>query len=207
MKVILITDIFGVTEHLLQIQQGIARAGWACEVLDPYCGVGRQFMSESVAYESFMAECGHKPYCDLVISKLETADCPCVVIGFSAGASAAWKALDRLSPDAVSQLIGFYPSQIRHHLAVNPSVPVSLVFPAFESHFDLGAVMVSLAKKSLLMLSQTQYGHGFINFYSSAYHKFASSQYIDLLCNPKLLKEPTSMQTELARLSDKMLER
>ncbi|WP_394391332.1 hypothetical protein [Shewanella woodyi] len=207
MKVTLITDIFGVTDHLLQIQQGIAGAGWVCEVLDPYCGVERQFTSESVAYESFIAECGHKKYCDLVISNLEAADCPCVVIGFSAGASAAWKALDRIGSDVVSQLIGFYPSQIRHHLAVNPSVPVSLVFPAFEAHFDLDAVMVSLAKKSLLMLSQTQYEHGFINFYSSAYHKLASSQYIDLLCNPKLLKDPTSMQVELARLSNKILDR
>jgi dienelactone hydrolase len=200
MKIILVTDIFGLTDHLLGFQQRITKSGVDCDIVDPYLGVNRQLTSEPLAYQTFMAECGHEHYCDLVKSKVEAANSP-VVIGFSAGASAAWKVLDKVSHDAVLHFIGFYPSQIRHHVDVCPSSPVSLIFPAVETHFDVNAVIEHLSQKPLVMISQTQYCHGFINYYSSAYDEVASAQYIKLLSNSQLLSDPQLMQTALAQLS------
>jgi hypothetical protein len=43
-------------------------------------GVNRQLTSEQLAYQTFMAECGHEQYCDLIKSKIEAADSPSVVM-------------------------------------------------------------------------------------------------------------------------------
>ena len=201
LKIILVTDIFGLTDHLLPFQQRIIESGLDCDIVDPYLGVNRQLTSEPLAYQAFMAECGHEQYSDLVKSKVEAEDSPSVVIGFSAGASATWKALEKLNSEAVLHFIGFYPSQIRHHLSITPSCPVSFVFPALETHFDVNGVIAGLAKKPFVMAVQTRYAHGFINFYSSAYNELASSQYINLLCSVELLSNPVLMQAELTQLS------
>ncbi|WP_442802066.1 MULTISPECIES: hypothetical protein [unclassified Shewanella] len=185
----------------MKLQKRINDSGYDCEVVDPYIGVYRHFISESLAYQTFMAECGHERYRDLVKSKVEAANNPCVVIGFSAGASATWKALEKLNSEAILHFIGFYPSQIRHHLNINPSCPVSFVFPAVETHFDVNAVIEHLSQKPLVMISLTQYFHGFINFYSSAYNELASEQYVNLLCNSQLLSDSALMQTNLTHLS------
>lgn len=197
----MVTDIFGLTDHLLKLQKRINDSGYDCEVVDPYLGVNRQLTSEPLAYQTFMAECGHEHYCDLVKSKVEASNSPNVVIGFSAGASAVWKILDKVKHDAILHFIGFYPSQIRHHLDVCPSSPVSLIFPAVEAHFDVNAVIEHLSQKPLVMISLTQYFHGFINFYSSAYNELASEQYVNLLCNSQLLSDSVLMQTKLTHLS------
>ncbi|GGI66990.1 dienelactone hydrolase [Shewanella hanedai] len=201
MKIILVTDIFGLTEPILSLQNMIQQTSFECVVIDPFNGVNRYFNREPLAYQAFMAECGHEHYCDLVKSKVEAANNPSVVIGFSAGASATWKALEKLNSEAVLHFIGFYPSQIRHHLSITPSCPVSFVFPVLETHFDVNEVIAGLAKKPFVMAVQTRYAHGFINFYSSAYNELASSQYINLLCSVELLSNPALMQAELTQLS------
>lgn len=123
----------------------------------------------------------------MLTSKIEAADGPSVVVGFSAGASAAWKSLGMLNNTNTVHFIGFYPSQIRYHLDVCPQFPVSLIFPAFESHFEIDEVIKSLSTKPKVYTLKTDFNHGFMNPLSSEYSANVACYYFDILYQASLL--------------------
>lgn len=108
------------------------------------------------------------------------------ILAFSAGASAMWRALANKQSNHDSnqgekklntvvtfkQFIGFYPSQIRHHTQLTPSIPSLLVFPSHEPHFNLEKVIVELSENqdSTCQLIKTPWLHGFFNPYSKNYN-------------------------------------
>ncbi|NRD72356.1 hypothetical protein HQQ94_03680 [Shewanella sp. VB17] len=191
MNIILVTDIFGSTESISLLQKRIEKTGCQSTIVDPFNGVNKHFKSEPLAYQTFLAECGHDKYCDLLTSKIENTNGPSVVVGFSAGASAAWKSLVMSSHAGVAHFIGFYPSQIRYHLDVCPQLPVSLIFPAVEPHFEIDEVIKVLSIKPEVYTHKTDFNHGFMNPLSSEYSANAAGYYIDILCQVSLLMNIT----------------
>lgn len=160
MDVIMVSDIFGVTEHVDTLARRIAPEG-RVRVLDPYGGRRRAFADEDAAYGAFLAECGHAGYARLVRGALDLAD-ECVLVGFSAGAAAVWTALDGFC-GPVRRFVGFYPSRVRDNPDIALSVPTILIFPAVERHFDVEALIVALAGHKTLTCVRTEYAHGFMN--------------------------------------------
>lgn len=167
MDVIMVADIFGRTEHLEALARRVAPDGHRIRLLDPYGGLARAFADEEAAYRAFLSECGHARYARLVRDALERS-AGFVLIGFSAGAAAAWTALDGFrSP--VRHFLGYYPSRIRNNPDINLTAPTTLVFPARERHFDVGALMAVLAQHETLTCVRTEYAHGFMNPLSSGF--------------------------------------
>jgi len=170
MNILIVSDIFGVSTHLEELKRAFTDAGNSCRIIDPYDGKPQLFSDEQSAYEAFISSCGHKLYSEHVCAVLTASKKKVCLLGFSAGASAAWSALKKLSnPEIVEQLIGFYPSQIRNQLDFTPSCKSLFIFPRAEPHFDLDEVISVLSKNPKVKCIKTDMKHGFMNPSSKNY--------------------------------------
>jgi dienelactone hydrolase len=195
-NVIIITDIYGVTDAVNTLREELCAGGVSVIVLDPYGGFIKSFADEQMAYQAFTLECGHQQYVAQVLDTLKGLQGKTVLLGFSAGASAAWKAVDQLESN-VRHVIGFYPSQIRNHLDVQPICPVTLVFPSFEQHFDVESCIAQVAKLEQVQCIQTKYLHGFMNPLSVNFNAQGSSFFNRSLCDVDLLKDVVTLRQKL----------
>jgi len=202
-NVIIITDIYGVTDAVNTLREALCADAISAIVLDPYEGFIKNFASEKSAYQAFLQECGHQQYVAKVRDLLKGMPGKTVLLGFSAGASAAWKAVDILE-SKVSHVIGFYPSQIRNHLDVEPLCPVTLVFPRYEQHFDVELCIAQIAKIEQVQCIQTEYLHGFMNPLSVNFNAQGRSFFDRYISDVNLLKDVVALRQKLfSELSDK----
>ncbi|WDD97663.1 dienelactone hydrolase family protein [Thalassomonas actiniarum] len=199
MQTFIITDIFGVTDKLFAYRQQLERCGCRVQIIDPYQGEKQEFTSEQIAYQRFNLDCGFEAYVSQISAALADSSREKVILGFSVGAAAAYKALDKLSPGCaqemvVRHLIGFYPGQIRHHLDINPRCPVTLVFPRNEQHFALDKVISCLTEKPRVCCIRTPFAHGFMNPLSVNYHQAAANHYFGQLSGENMRLPPQALQ-------------
>ncbi|OUR75745.1 hypothetical protein A9Q77_03885 [Marinomonas sp. 42_23_T18] len=168
---LIITDIFGLCEATDRLTEQLECLGHQVEVCDPYQGDYRNMLNADEAYHAFVSCLGHEAFYQKSFAYVKALK-PDVVLGFSAGASAAWRlsAQDGLS---LSQVICFYPSQIRHFSELVPSIPCRLILPNFETSFDVEAMANRLTKHSQLEVIKSEYGHGFMNPKSEHYDEQA----------------------------------
>jgi len=169
MHIIIITDIFGLTKDIDLLATSLSAEQVRVTVIDPYDGHKQTFIHEQAAYDTFITQYGHESYISAVKVAIESTNDEVVLLGFSAGASAAWKAIDRQANPLIKHCIGFYPSQIRNHLDVMPCCPVTLVFPCEEKHFEIDDVIAALSPLKQVNYIKTKYNHGFMNSLSANY--------------------------------------
>jgi dienelactone hydrolase len=163
MHVIIVTDIFGLTLAIQKLAHTFNQhKNIIVTIVDPYKGVKKSFIDEREAYQTFIVETGHQQYTDEVKKVKNLIDDDIFVLGFSAGASAAWKSAEH-NLNALTHVIGFYPSQIRNQLNVIPCCPVTMIFPKTEPHFDINQTIKALSKIDNISCFKTRYQHGFIN--------------------------------------------
>ena len=179
MHIIIITDIFGLTKDTDLLAASLSTEQARVTVIDPYEGNKQQFVNEHAAYDTFMTRCGHERYISAVASAIELSEGEVVLLGFSAGASAAWKAIDQLSNPLIKHYIGFYPSQIRNHLDVIPCCPVTLIFPCEERHFEVDDVIAALSSLKQVNCIKTSFYHGFMNSLSDNFSLTAATFFND----------------------------
>ncbi|MDF2179396.1 hypothetical protein P2G88_14165 [Aliiglaciecola sp. CAU 1673] len=196
-RALLVTDIFGPGAGINGLATFLEEAGMACSILGPY-PQPILFADEQSAYQRFLQECGHDGYLALVTKALDNFTEPTVVIAFSAGASAVWRAVASHSRQYLQHVIGFYPGQIRHHTDLSPKVPTSLIFPRQEAHFDVLAVMAKLTAKPQLHYMQTAYEHGFMNPLSKGYSEKACRSVCQALLTIAVTSDLTQTRQALA---------
>ena len=178
MQRIVVSDIFGKTPALEKLCKAV---GADVDVVDPYAGEYMGFGTEKQAYEFFMAHIGLNTYCDLLTSRLEKTPSPAMLIGFSVGASAAWRISGSLIPEKVPRAVCFYGSQVRHLTEIQPNIAVDHILPAHEPAFSVDEVADRLAGRKNVVLHRTTYLHGFMNEVSKNYNELGYSIYIDWL--------------------------
>ncbi|PSU26049.1 hypothetical protein C9I99_26860 [Photobacterium lutimaris] len=167
MKIVIVTDIFGLCESIDNLIKHLAHYMINPVVIEPYQGMRYNFLSEQDAYEAFIEQCGHDKYFSFV-SKSLSIEKPELIIGFSAGASAVWRAsnLDNLDCRGA---ICFYPAQIRNHLDIKPKIPLKVVFPCTERAFDVLDISNRVSSYENVNTDITLFQHGFMNNRSAAY--------------------------------------
>lgn len=183
MHIIITTDIFGLTTDVDSLAASLSTALVSVTVIDPYEGCKQAFTNEQAAYDTFIARCGHVRYISAIVSAIESSNEEVILIGFSAGASASWKAIDQSLNPLIKHCIGFYPSQIRNHLDVIPCCPVTLVFPCEEKHFDVDSIISGLSALTQVHCIKTSYYHGFMNSLSENYASAAATFFNDKMTN------------------------
>jgi len=96
---------------------------------------------------------------------LRTAYSKIILIGFSVGATIAWRCSESKLHDGI---ICCYGSRIRDYLTVNPKCPVLLVFAKYDS-FDAKKIKTMLQNKNNAQIEILEACHGFVDFYSKNY--------------------------------------
>ncbi len=187
MHVIIATEIFGINPAVESLAEDLKNADTEVSIVDPYDGVEQKFECEQDAYDQFIGDCGHDGFYSRIEARLLQADQATILIGFSVGASAGWRVLAGDSGNLIQHFVGFYPTQIRHHLDIDPACPSSLIFPAREEHFELDPVIDRLSSKAQVKCHKTDYLHGFMNPQSMNFEASAARQYFTLLSSIKQL--------------------
>ncbi len=178
MQTVVVSDIFGRTKALERL---CARLAGEYEIIDPYAGKEMRFDDEARAYEYFMETIGLNGYAERLQGYLAGCKKEIVIIGFSVGASAIWRISESLDEKRVKKVVGFYGSQIRHGLTIEPSVEVDLYLPASEPTFSVADLADRLTEKSKVRIHRTPYLHGFMNELSVNFNREGYLDYIDLL--------------------------
>ncbi len=164
MQIIILPEIYGRTSFISELETTFLEQGIPAKILDPYGGKWPVFNDEQQAYDHFMRECGHDGYLALLQKEIQQTEGPLYLMGFSVGASTAWRVLEHLDvANRVQRFVGFYPGQIRHHLSINPECLTTLIFPREEAHFSVQDIMDSLRRKDFVTCYQSRALHGFMN--------------------------------------------
>lgn len=165
---IVLHEIYGVNDFIHNIGQQYHLEGY-----DVFCpnlfgsDVSFSYADSEEAYHEFMNTVGFEAYLkvDKLVNKLKSSYEKVVIIGFSVGATIAWRCSENISCDGV---ICCYGSRIRDYLMVNPACSVFLAFAKKDS-FDVPAVVQQLQDKELVKIEIMDAKHGFIDMYSENY--------------------------------------
>ena len=174
MHVLIATEIWGRTPHIEKLAGTLESAADAVTVIDPYSGTDPGFRDEDQAYAAFLELCGHEKYARRVRQALHKAVQPVFLAGFSAGAGAVWSAVCAQDTGHARYAACFYGSGIRTMTERVPRVPVDMIFPGHEPHFDVLALADTLREKPLIRCRMVPQGHGFMNPLSVRYDKEAA---------------------------------
>ena len=167
MKLLVATDIWGLSAALRQALQQLPDIALKLEFAEPASAAGATFGDEQQAYQAFVATGGVPAYQALLTEKIRRHK-PDILLGFSAGAAALWAC----SPQCADKsMLLVYGGQIRHDSALKPACRVHCLWTD-ESHFDVRALQSTLAStQNPNSFSQQHwpYGHGFVNPLSGHY--------------------------------------
>ena len=163
MTLIIVTDIFGLSDHTSTMAHRLEEAGLSVQVVDPYAGKKLSLRDEEDAYQTFLHNCGHEQYAKLVSNAIQAIKGKITMLAFSSGAAAAWSALGTAHKNKISHFIGLYPTQIQHNLHVRPDCPVTLLLPKLEEGFDVDGLMQDLSSLDTVTCIKLDLYHGFMN--------------------------------------------
>lgn len=179
MKNIIVSDIFGRTKVLEEFASNFSTP---TEFFDPYSAVFMAFANEQEAYAYFSKHVTLEQYSNRLLNRLQSTKSMINLIGFSVGASTIWNISNNPSCSDVTSAYCYYGAQIRNNIIVEPTFPVSLIFPASESHFSVSELIDSLGNKNLVTIRQVSYLHGFMNVHSVNYNQQGYRKEISTLC-------------------------
>ena len=179
-EIILATEIWGRTPHTDALADRLRPYAAKVAVADPYDGRDPRFPSEEQAYAAYLGHGGLEPYARRVTAMAADAAHPVLLIGFSAGAGAAWAAACTQGTRLVHACC-FYGSAVRTMADRTPLAPVDLIYPDSEPHFDVNALAAELVAKPLTSCHRAEAGHGFMNPLSRNYNETASRRWTDWL--------------------------
>ena len=185
MNSIIVTDVFGITSALKSLGEAIN----ADMIVDPYEGKIMGFENEAQAYHYFTENIGLDAYVDKLSETIKECIGEVALIGFSVGSSAIWQLSASTSVniiETVKHATCFYGSQIRHSHELSPNFEVKLIFPRYESHFDVSELQWVLTQKSKVTAVKVDFLHGFMNFHSTNYDQMGYEEHIVLLLNDEL---------------------
>jgi dienelactone hydrolase len=181
-NLVVFSDIFGLCSGLDRLLVDLRQSGATLHLVDPYQGKAQQFADEDTAYAAYTANCGHDAYTAIAGQALQHSPQPFdLAIGFSAGATALWRALAATDNSRLQQAVLFYPGQIHRHLTLKPQVPTQVIFGNSEPHFAVDDICHQLQQQGVAAIS-TPYAHGFINPASKAFDEAGYQQYLAQFC-------------------------
>lgn len=185
---VIVADIFGHTAALEALAQSLSQP---YRILCPYSKAtcdnscyAPAFKDEAAAYHCFTQTVGLEQYVKHIHTEIALIDQPINIIAFSVGASASWILAHQLADDLLSniqQIQCFYPGQIRHYLSLQPKIPIDLIFPLKELHFDVQQVIDQLLNKPNVKIEHCDYMHGFMNALSINYSDTGYQCYLERL--------------------------
>lgn len=170
--VIILHEIYGINEFVKRQCRKYQNAGF-----DVFCPnmLGRppfSYEESQKAYDYFMKQVGFDVYHEInhLIHQLKETYGKVILIGFSIGATVAWRCCENILCDGI---VACYGSRIRDYTNLTPVCPTLLLF-ATEDSFKVDAVIGQLQKKGELEILRFDAGHGFMDSFSRSFNLEAS---------------------------------
>lgn len=144
------------------------------EGFDVYCpnllAAKEKFSYEEAAeaYSYFINEIGFDVYKEILlfIQQLKASYKKVIVVGFSIGATIAWRCCESTYCDTI---IACYGSRIRDYIHLEPKCHTFLMFAEHDS-FDVNSLCEQLQMKSNIKILKLDAHHGFLDKYSKHYN-------------------------------------
>ena len=179
--VVVLHEIYGINEFIQGQCRKFREAGY--EVLCPNLINMPPFSYEksAEAYDYFIKHVGFEVYREIValVSQLKKKYDHVFIIGFSVGATIAWRCSEYSLCDGI---IACYGSRIRDYTDISPLCPTLLLF-AKEDSFDILILMSRLREKQNLCINEFDAEHGFMDCYTKHYSPQQSKRAQDLIAH------------------------
>lgn len=165
---IVLHEIYGINEFIQEQCQKFREAGY--DVFCPNMIDKPPFSYEKTekAYGFFKENIGFEVYkkVSASVSNLKEEYDQVFVIGFSVGATIAWRCCENSS---CSGIIACYGSRIRDYTSITPACPILLLF-ARENSFDVHTLVCQLQDKPNLSILEFDAEHGFLDSFSKHFN-------------------------------------
>lgn len=166
--IIVLHEIYGVNEFIQEQCQKFREVGY--DVFCPNMVDKPPFSYEKSeeAYDFFKKSIGFEVYkkVSTFVSKLKVKYDQVFVIGFSVGATIAWRCCEN---SLCSGIISCYGSRIRDYTSLTPACPILLLF-ARENSFDVHTLAFQLQNKPYLSILEFDAEHGFVDPFSKHFN-------------------------------------
>jgi len=165
---IVLHEIYGINRFTEDICDGYNVQGFDIFCPDMLNGNRFLYTEASRAYDSFIDEVGFDYYGEIeqLLERLKITYDKVFIIGFSVGATIAWRCCDNAKSDGI---ICCYGSRIRDYLSLQPSCPVLLLF-AEQDSFDVGNIVEQILEKRNVEVHKLKASHGFMDQYSDNFN-------------------------------------
>lgn len=164
MRLLILTDVFGITPELVALAHRFVTSP---VLLSPYREQHESFPNEQDAYQAFLHNGGLNSYLGRVKDLLQSVRVDACV-GFSAGATTAWRATCGEISNFPPALL-FYGSRIREYAGLQPHSPVELIFAEKEPSFDVAPLAACLSDAGHAVSVWLGTRHGFMNARSQGF--------------------------------------
>lgn len=176
--IVVLHEIYGRNDFIKEVCAEYSKEGF-----DVYCpnllATNKPFAYEEAeeAYSYFINGSGFDIYSDILIliQKLKEHYKKVIVLGFSIGATVAWRCCEGPYCDGI---IACYGSRIRDYLYLEPKCHTFLMF-AEQDSFDVNSVCEQLKDKSNTEIVRINAQHGFLDKYSKYYNPEKTKVFTD----------------------------
>jgi dienelactone hydrolase len=164
--VIVLHEIYGINRHILSVFNQYGNLGY-----DVYCPdlIHRAFpfdyCQQEEAYQHFKTNIGFDVCSEIegLLKKLRETHRVIILIGFSIGATIAWRCSESGLCDGI---IGYYGSRIRDYLTITPKCRTLLIFAEQEVSFSPRELDFTSEQKEHVSMTILNGRHGFCDMYS-----------------------------------------
>ena len=166
--IILLHEIYGINQFIEDQAKWLKALGYEVLIPDLLNGLSFSYDERRKAYNYFKKEVGFDSYIKIneLASQLVADYEKVYVLGFSVGATLAWRCCENSS---ISGIIGCYGSRIRDYEDLVPHCPTLLILSKDEG---FGNHLIG----EKLTIKKMRAGHGFIDKYSRNYDETAAKE-------------------------------
>jgi dienelactone hydrolase len=173
--IVILHEIYGINRHIREVCRKYSAAGYDVYCPDLLAGRSFNYAQQQDAYEFFMKAAGFEVYRSIndVTRQLRPKYRKIILLGFSAGATVAWRCTESGLCDGI---IGCYGSRIRDYTELTPRCPALLIFADQEQSFDAASLATELKSKPNVTAVLLNGSHGFCDPFSAAYHPVSAAE-------------------------------
>ncbi len=177
---VLLHEIYGINRFITGMSRKLYEWGLDVDCPDLSGGTVYPYALQEQAYAHFIRSGGFGRYKE-VISRMEGLRreyAKIILIGFSAGATIAWRCTESTLCDC---MVGVYGSRIRDYTGVEPACRSLLLFADQEESFDVWKLEEDLRNKKNASIRVLTGRHGFMDPCSGNFDSKASEKAMDMI--------------------------
>jgi dienelactone hydrolase len=177
---VLLHEIYGINRFISETGRKFYEWGLDVDCPDLTGGTVYPYALQEQAYAHFIQSGGFGRYQEIIrrMEALRREYNKIILIGFSAGATIAWRCTESRFCDC---MVGVYGSRIRDYTEVEPACRSLLLFSDQEESFDVWKLEEDLRNKKNASIRVLKGRHGFMDSFSGNFNSMASEKAMDMI--------------------------